>query len=59
MIGFINYPNSKPADVERIEDIKHDDQQIVLSDEEVALICEIEEEAWQYAMEQFKEDPPI
>ena len=42
--------------MERLEDILHDDQQYVLSDEEVAMIRELEEEAWQHALEQLEEE---
>ena len=45
--------------MERLKDIQHDDQQIVISDDEVALIREIEEEAWQHAIEQLKDHPQI
>jgi len=42
--------------MDRLEDIYHDDQQYVLSDEEVAMIREMEEDAWEDALELIEEE---
>lgn len=42
--------------MDRLEDIYHDDQQYALSDEEVAMIREMEEDAWEDALELIEEE---